>query len=81
MGGESVGWEEVKLCLALCWQRAAREQRDGGTGGYSQVLDTLVRGGYGASSLNFERLERRHSGQLFDIAIAGTRMLLREMPG
>lgn len=42
--GESIPWEEVKLCLALKWQKAARERRDGGPGGYSDVLDTLVAG-------------------------------------
>jgi hypothetical protein len=44
VAGESIPWEEVKLCLALKWQRAARERRDGGPGGYADVLDTLVAG-------------------------------------
>jgi len=30
--------------LALKWQRAARERRDGGPGGYADVLNTLVAG-------------------------------------
>ncbi|KAJ1484691.1 hypothetical protein T484DRAFT_2490886 [Baffinella frigidus] len=39
---EKLEWEVVKLCLALQWQRAAREGRDGGTGGFGDILERLV---------------------------------------
>jgi len=35
-------WEVVKLCLALKWQKAAREGRDGGTGGYGDILERMA---------------------------------------
>lgn len=37
-----VPWEDVKLALALLWQRASRERRDGGPGGWSDVMWNLV---------------------------------------
>ena len=42
LNDEKMDWEVVKLCLALKWQKAAREGRDGGKGGYGDVLERLV---------------------------------------
>ncbi|KAK3271326.1 hypothetical protein CYMTET_20316 [Cymbomonas tetramitiformis] len=36
-----VPWEEVKLALALLWQKAARERRDGGLTGWGFVLEQM----------------------------------------
>ena len=35
-------FEEVKLVLALAWQRGRWDGSDGGTGGYGEVLENLV---------------------------------------
>ena len=39
-------WEEVKLGLALLWEKAAKEGRDGGPFGYPMALTRLMEGIY-----------------------------------
>lgn len=40
--GSNIDLEEVKLVLALAWQRGRRDGSDGGRGGYGDVLQTMV---------------------------------------
>jgi len=40
-GSSEVDWEDVKLVLALKWQKAAREGRDGGVQGYGYVMEQM----------------------------------------
>jgi hypothetical protein len=40
-GSTTVEWEDVKLVLALKWQKAARERRDGGAEGYAYVMEQM----------------------------------------
>jgi len=35
-------WEEVKLVLALAFQKAGHERRDGGAGGWLEVMERMV---------------------------------------
>eukprot|EP00242_Pyramimonas_sp_CCMP2087_P009927 CAMPEP_0198201992 /NCGR_PEP_ID=MMETSP1445-20131203/5038_1 /TAXON_ID=36898 /ORGANISM="Pyramimonas sp., Strain CCMP2087" /LENGTH=171 /DNA_ID=CAMNT_0043872685 /DNA_START=318 /DNA_END=833 /DNA_ORIENTATION=- len=44
-----VSWSEVKLVLALKWQRAAHARRDGGEAGYGYVMEQLRRAKYEGS--------------------------------
>ena len=42
----STDWEEVKLGLAMLWEKAAKEGRDGGPFGYPMALTRLLEGIY-----------------------------------
>lgn len=41
-GEVAVDFEEVKLIMALAWQKGRRDGSDGGTGGYGDVLQAMA---------------------------------------
>ena len=42
----TVSWDEIKLALALEWQRAEREGRAGGPDGFVKVMEKMVNAEY-----------------------------------
>ena len=42
----TISWDEIKLALALEWQRAEREGRAGGPDGFARVMDKMVAAEY-----------------------------------
>mmetsp|Transcript_28986 Transcript_28986/g.69162 ORF Transcript_28986/g.69162 Transcript_28986/m.69162 type:complete len:226 (+) Transcript_28986:3-680(+) len=64
LSDEKLGWDDVKLCLALKWQRAAREGRDGGRGGFGDVMEMMRKCKYEGSDANDDRLVQDMSSRL-----------------
>lgn len=72
-------FEEVKLVLGLAWQKGRRDGSDGGSGGYSEVLQTMAEAKRYEDDAQGDRHFVEDIVDRFDLLADNTSLELREM--